>query len=316
MKTIKKITTFAAAILCVAAIHAFDTCDFANNSSTYVSKISKGLNDFSDELAIAIPQAATQQNVWADAYIGKLFPSIPFHLGGGFNAAFTHIDTSGLSKAAKTLGISGIKDDYYYPVFTADLRIGGVFLPFDIGIAVMKTGTIGTDAFGCDLDIDLFTIGFDFRYALLEGGLIMPKLSVGFGYFYNEGSFGAGSSTAETSVDYKVHTMYAQAQVSKKILFLTPFLGLRALVVNYENDWDWHFKGDVASKLANNEITVANSGKNSSDGFDFGELQPQIFAGVGVNFLVLQATASVTADLRNIGDSGLWSGAFSIRIKI
>ena len=63
-------------------------------------------------------------------------------------------------------------------------------------------------------------------------------------------------------------------------------------------------------------VETKGSGSYKSDAFDFGGIQPQVFAGVGVNFLVLQATLSVSADLRNLGDSGLWSGAFSFRAKL
>lgn len=327
MKLNGKLTALViAACVSLSGAYALDGTDFITNYDSYSQSISSGLDDFAGALAVAVPQAATQQNVWADAYIGKLFPSVPFHLGGGFNVGVTHIDTSGLAKAAKTLDISGIKDDYYFPVFTADLRIGGIFLPFDFDIAVMKTGTLSTDKFGCDLDVSLFTIGADFRYALLEGGLVLPKLSVGLGYFYNEGSFGAGSSNAETNIDYKVHTMYAQAQLSKKILFLTPFVGLRGLVSKYNNTWDWSLKGSaLTSANSANDALVAlgqtarktsDNGEKKSENFDFNAIQPQIYAGLGVNFFVLQATLSVTADLRHITDDGLWSGAFSLRVKI
>lgn len=294
----------------------------AKNPNYIADTINPGLGDFAEQLAISIPQAATQQNVWADAYIGKSFPSVPPHFGGGVNMALTHIDTSGLAEAASALGIDNIEDSYYFPCFTADLRVGGVLLPFDVDIAVMKTGTIDTSVFGSDLSVDFFTIGADVRYALLEGGLIFPKLSVGAGYFYNQGTFGASSDNGSATIDYKVHTLYGQVQVSKSFLLFTPFLGLRGLVSKYDNTYDWEYKGSYASQieaaasLLGKTVETKGSGSYKSDAFDFGGIQPQVFAGVGVNFLVLQATLSVSADLRNLGDSGLWSGAFSFRAKL
>jgi hypothetical protein len=280
-----------------------------------LSKISTGLDDFTDELTVAVPQAATQQNVWADAYIGKLFPSIPVHIGGGFNVGLTHLDTSGLAEAADALYIDNVSDSYYLPVFAADLRIGGIILPFDFDIAVMKTGTISTGFSGTNLDFDFFTIGADFRYAVIEGNVILPKVSLGVGYFYNQGSLSASSSDAEATVDYKTHTMYAQAQVSKKFLFITPFVGFRGLVSSSDNSWEWKTSGDLAT-VAALAGKSSDSGTVETNGFDWSGIQPQLFAGCGFNLFVLQTTFSVTADLRNIGNYGLWSGAFSLRLKL
>jgi hypothetical protein len=312
MKSMKHLACmFAAAVFAAGSLFAFDPASFDTQ------KISDGLDDFTQELTVAIPQAATQQNVWADAYIGKLFPSVPVHLGGGFNVGLTHLDTSGLAMAAGQLGIDGIKDNYYMPVFTADLRIGGILLPFDLDLAVMKTGKIGTKQMGADLDFDFLTFGADFRYALIQGNVVLPKVSVGAGYFYNQGTFSASSDYADATIEYKTQTMYVQAQVSKKFLFLTPFAGVRGLVSSSDNSWNWNITDSTASAtLLGLSKKSSDSGTVKSDGLDFSELQPQVFAGIGFDFLVLQATASVTADLRNITDYGLWSGAVSLRIKI
>lgn len=319
MKILK--TLFAGAVFAAFPFSVFafgiDDIQKFSNSNDFASTIDSGLNDFADNLASSIPQAATQQNVWSDAWIGKFFPSVPPHFGGGLNIAATHIDTSGLAKAADALGIGGIKDSYYFPCFTVDLRIGGIFLPFDLGIAVMKTGTLSTDAMGCDLSVDFLTIGMDARYCIFEGGLLLPKVSVGGGYFYNSGTFGASESHAEATIDYKVHTLYGQVQVSKQILILTPFVGLRALVSKYENNYDWKIKDSSVVSAANSlGFTTSGNGSVSSSSFDFGGIQPQIFAGVSLNLFFLQATLSISADLRHITDDGLWSGAFSLRAKL
>lgn len=319
MKITRLALAAAAAMLVPAAAFSFSLEDIkgVGTAAQFSDKIDGGLKDFTEQLASSIPQAATQQNVWADAWIGNLFPSLPPHFGGGFNMAVTHIDTSGLSKAAGALGIGGIKDSYYFPCFAADVRVGGLFLPFDVGFAVMKTGTMSTDAMGCDLDLDFFTIGADVRYALLEGGLILPKLSVGVGYFYNSGSFGASESHAEAKIDYSVHTLYGQVQASKDLFIFTPFVGLRALVSKYDNEYEWKVKDSALVTAASAAgYKLSGTGGTSSSSFDFGGIQPQLYAGVGVNLLIFQATLSVSADLRHIADSGLWSGAFSLRAHL
>lgn len=317
MKLSKKLMAGFTALLLSSSVFALDWSGITDELyNEYTGKINSGLNDFAEQLAIAVPQAATQQNVWADAYIGKLFPAIPCHLGGGFNVGLTHIDTSGLAKAASVLNIDGIEDSYFLPVFTADIRLGGILFPFDFGLTVMKTGTISTDKIGgCDLGVDFLTIGADFRYAVIDGGLIMPKLSVGAGYFYNQGKFTADSSYANTSIEYKVQTLYASVQLSKKFLFITPFVGLRGLVSNCENSWDWEITNDAAvTALTALSKSNKSEGKVETDSFDFNAIQPQFYFGCGINFFVVQTTASITCDLRHISDSGLWSGALSLRL--
>lgn len=324
MKMIKKTFAFAVSAMLAVSAFAFDANEYANLLNSKGEAVSAGLDDFAKQLSISVPQAATQQNVWADAYIGKLFPSVVPHFGGGFNLGLTHINTTGLKEAVEALGLNDvdIKDDYYFPVFTADLRVGGVLFPFDAGIAVMKTGKLSTSQFGADLDVDLLTIGADFRYAMFEGGLLMPKLSVGGGYFYNQGTFGVNSDYARATIDYKVHTMYAQAQLSKKIVFVTPFVGLRGLVSKSNNEWDWEYKStyatqiDTAASALGYTIKTKDKGAYTTSAFDFNAIQPQIFAGVGINFLIIDFTLSITADLRNIKDDGLWSGAASLRLSI
>ena len=53
--------------------------------------ISNGMDKFGKTLLVAAPESAVQQNVWADAYIGKLFPALPPHFGFGFS-----VDSSGM----------------------------------------------------------------------------------------------------------------------------------------------------------------------------------------------------------------------------
>lgn len=330
MKLTKKILAALAVIGLGASAFAvsFNPEAYVTDYNTKYSAINDGLKDFTKQLAVSVPQAAVQQNVWADAYIGKLFPSIPPHLGGGLNFGLTHMDTSGLKKACDVLAIDGMKDSYYFPVFTGDIRLGGVFLPFDADVCFVKTGSIGTEIMGADLNVELLALGFDVRYALIEGGLVLPKVSIGLGYMYNEGTFKADSKYAEAQIDYKVHTAYLSAQMSKSFLLFTPFVGVRAMVNKYDNNYKFAMKTKGYEDIINSAaygaldsetragIKTSGSGSYKSDAFDFNEFQPQIYAGIGFNFFVLQTTASVTADLRNIKDKGLWSGALSVRAKL
>jgi len=241
----------------------------------------------------------------------------------------TNINTEGLAAAAKSLQIDNVEDSYKFPVFTADLRIGGILLPFDADIAVMKTGKLEypDTLTGSSISADILTFGFDVRYALMDGGLIMPKISAGFGYFYNQGSFGISSDDAEADVEYKIHTMYISAQISKELsipivrIGVTPFLGGRLFVSDADNDWSWALKNstwvtaiDTYNTAAGASIKSSDSGNKSSK-IDLNNFQPQLFAGVGFNFALLQLTASVSIDPKTFSEDKTWSGALSLRVR-
>lgn len=289
--------------------------------------LNNGMDDFATELGIAVPQAAVQQNVYAEAFIGKVFPSVPPHFAVGIDAGFTHLNTEGLAQAANALGIKGVNDDLYFPVLNADLRVGGVFLPFDVGISFMtldvsKLNSMDSDA---NFTAEFFTLALDARYAIIEDGLITPAVSVGVGYSINKGTFGASNDDAEATVDYDVQTLYGQVQVSKTLnipvvkIGFTPFVGLRGVLSKYSNDWSWKYKGAFASQIESvsgvTGVKTYGDGTASNDGFS--EVLPQLYGGLGFNFMFAQLTASVCADLRHIGtDSKLWSGAVSLRFKL
>ncbi len=327
MKIIKKIA-LSTVLICggLSLMFAESASDYANsyknNAESYISTFNSGLNDFASELGFSVPQAAVQQNVYAEAFIGKLFPSVPPHFAVGINAGMTHLNTSALARTADKLGITGVKDDFFFPVLNADVRVGGVLLPFDVGLSFMTLDVSKFIKMDADITAEFFTLAADVRYALIEDGLVKPGLSLGLGYSLNKGKLGAKNDNAEANVDYNVHTLYAQVQLSKTLnipvvrIGFTPFIGLRGLISNYSNDWSWKFTGDYASQIAAiSGLKTAGSGTSSSDGF--GGFQPQIYGGLGFNFVFVQLTLSACADLRHIGgDSKLWSGVMSIRFKM
>ena len=331
MKLLKKLA--AASILFASAVSFTFAVDYGKLATSLADgslqkTVGNGLNDFGDSLGFSVPQSAVQQNVYAEAFIGKVFPAVPPHFAVGFNTGFTHLNTQGLADAADTLGIDGVKSDLYFPVLNADVRIGGVFLPFDIGFSFMTLDVSSMIPMDAKFSAEFLTFAVDARYALLEDGLITPAISVGVGYSMNSGSFNASNSDAETNIDYDVKTLYGQVQISKTLnvpvvkIGFTPFIGLRGVISNYSNDWSWKYKGESlskiqdAAKLANLSIPALNGdGTASSDGF--GGFQPQVYGGVGFNFMLIQLTASACADLRHIGgDDNLWSGALSLRAKL
>ena len=318
MKILRKLAVSAVLLAgTVSFTFAFSAEDFD------ISTVNDGIDDFASELGFSVPQAAVQQNVYAEAFIGKIFPAVPPHFAVGIDAGLTHLNTSGLAKAADELGISGVKNDLYLPVFNADVRIGGVIFPFDVGLSFMTLDVGKLNTMDVDFTAEYTTFAIDARYALLEDGLLLPAVSVGAGYSVNKGSFGASNSTAEASVDFSVHTLYAQVQASKTInipvvrIGFTPFIGLRGLISNYTNDWSWKLKGAYVDAVNNLGKNIATSGNGTASSDGFGGFQPQIYGGIGLNLGFFQLTGSICADLRHIGgDSSLWSSAFSFRFKL
>lgn len=305
----KALSLFICGLIVTSAIQAYDASDIPN-----LNIMSSGLNDFSDSMNKVLPNSAVQQNVWAEAWIGKFLPSIPPHFGAGINSGVTKLDTSGLKDAGKQLGISGIPSNVAFPTLTADARIGGIILPFDVGFTFTKldTSTFGGIESAIDpLKFDFYSLGIDARYAIIKGGLVLPKVSIGAGYVYTSGSFKAKESDAHINMDMKSQTAYLQAQASKKILFLVPFVGGRAVFSKTETSWDWGVDSIYTNFLNSQGVSSRDSGKESEN-FRLTNIQPQIFGGIGIDLMLLNITLSGCYDAKN----AIPSGAFSLRLAL
>lgn len=281
-----------------------------------------GLNDFCDDLADVIPNSQTQQNVYAEAWIGKIFPG--FHFGAGVNAGVSALDVSTLKDAALALGVDDVKDindTLVFPTITVDARLGGIILPFDIGVTAMSIDTSKMDSVDKAIDpvaIDFFTLGADIRYAIFQGGFMRPKWSVGAGFYYTKGGVDVDDDTAKASLDFKSTTFMVNTQASIKLLCLVPFIGGRALFSKTSVDWkvnaDWakiiakegdtYYDG-VADALEWGILPRSFSG--SSSGFS---VYPQVFGGIGLDLLFLNLTVSGSYDIA----SKIPSAAVSVRV--
>lgn len=379
-----KLRKFLITAIAVSTISVCTVFAVSLDSDTKES-ISTGLNDFATELLVVIPEASTQQNIWSDAYIGKVFPSFPPHLGGGLTIGGTKLDMTGFSKAANSL-VSGynsvattltdtaaglgidsskfsmpnmdftIQDSFFMPTLSADVRIGGLFLPFDIGICGMMTNPslfsvdlsdptsilsasspMNFSLFGFDGSFSYLALGVDIRYAVLEGNLVLPKISVGGGYYYTKGGFDVSSSSdttisdnvvqsteAKMDMSFETQVMFVQAEVSKSFAVATVFGGARGLLSKSTNSWAWNYStSNSDSKFASLSDSSSDKGTVSSgngisdvygeDGkWDFSAIQPQLFAGASFNFLVFQTSLSACIDVRNLK----LSAAFSFHAKL
>ena len=225
-------------------------------SQTQLGDLTATMDAFADSMAKALPFNASMGLNWSDAYIGKFFPSLPPHFGVGVSGGFTIMDADYIGDLLNIFspGLSGdLLSLSGFPILgmMAEARLGGIILPFDIGVK------IGILPFSPGLfDLDYFLVGADFRYAVVKGNLILPKISVGVGFNHLSGGIGrnigkglsiayvdpAETPSAKTlslsqpkiGIDWSTNTVDFKAQISKRLnipiirLGFTPYIGAGA----------------------------------------------------------------------------------------
>lgn len=280
--------------------------DYGFKTTSPITTVENGLNTFCDDLCDSLPNSQTTQNVWAEAWIGKIFP-FP-HLGFGINAGASKLDIVSLKDAAEALAIDvdDLRDSYAFPTVTADVRLGGLILPFDIGFTACSIDTSKLGSLEDALDpvsFDFFAIGGDVRYALLQGGGIRPKLSIGGGFYYTDGSVKVTDDAATAALDFTSTTIFASTQASVKLLCLVPYIGGRVLFSKTKVDWsvdaDWSkiYTGEknAISDVMDWGILPTHFGGSGESGY-FEDIRPQIFGGLGIDLLILNVTANFSYD--------------------
>ncbi|HAE23141.1 MAG TPA: hypothetical protein DCG47_12575 [Spirochaetaceae bacterium] len=205
-----------------------------------------GFQTFAVDMAATLSYNATVGNNWSDAYIGKL----P-HFGVGLALGVTAVPVDSLKPLFAEIGDGSIPDvlkktGMPIPAAALSAKIGGIILPFDIGIKAMILPPEATEALsaqGIAADYKLF--GGNIRIGLVKEGLLFPDVSFGAGYnrltgsmlfsldvpdqtfYYNDGterSIVAGDP--DINMNWTTDSYDFTLQVSKKLLFLRPFAGL------------------------------------------------------------------------------------------
>ena len=305
----------------IVDVYANQMADILYTDSPLTTVIS-GLTGFCDELADAIPNVQMQQNVWAPAWVGNYL-----HFGFGINVGVSDLDISMLKEIAISLGIdeiADVQDDLYFPTVTADFRIGGVFLPFDVGFTFfsLDTSDLGSSIEEAmdPISFSLYAVGFDVRYALLQGGAYFrPRMSVSAGFYYTDGGIYVADEDAKASLDFQSITWVLGAQGSVKFMCFIPFAGIRGLFTKTTVDWyaeaNWP---EILTDVDDEYYTLLSNalnwgilpdtleGSNTSE-FSF---HPQIYGGFGLDLLALDITFSGTYDFV----SAIGSIALSMRI--
>jgi hypothetical protein len=228
-----------AAVVSLAASGAFAQVDLSDFQSAF--------EGFAGDMAGALAVNSTIGSNWSDAYIGK-FPH--FGVGATAGAAFassasakTLFEATGgtLPSELENLGIP-------IPAAVITAKIGIPFLPIDIGL---KGGYIPEPVgkainASSGMTVDYKNIGVQIRYAIVKQNVVLPNISIGAAYNYQEGNIvapsGIGSQTFNVTTDQGPTTISATdpevklnwssnifdftLQVSKQLLFIIPYAGV------------------------------------------------------------------------------------------
>ena len=286
-----------------------------------------------------------------DAYIGKLFPSAPAHFTAGISTAATFVNSSfikeplailndAMNAASSSSGLNigqtlNIPSTIPFPTAAASARIGGIFLPFDLGFFFFSTvpGMIkNVQAGDYKFDFDILTVGLDFRYAVYQGNVYAPKVSVGGGYIFTRSSVSfkssfstsgtymvggvpvSGTANATSSLDTKIntHTLFLDVQVSKTLLVFTPYLGFKTLLSAERSDCAWDYNIYATAGGIDREIEHNGNSFSIDNKFNFRKLSPQLFGGVGIKAGIVQFALNGAWNIR----TNYLSAGLAVNIKI
>jgi hypothetical protein len=298
-----------------------------------------GLNDFSEALTDTMPNAQSLQNIWAESWIGMLVPNIKF--GFGVNAGVATLDISSLLNVADALNIDigDLRDftDKYdnklvFPTVAADLRLGGIVFPFDIGLSFVTFDTRDWSSIQDSIDpagFKYFTLGSDLRWKLLNvgTGIFHVRASASGGFYYTKGGFDIESEGSSANLDFKSTTLFAGAQINAKALCFVPFVGGRLMLTKSSVDWsakaNWsdilkdtstiietpNGSFDAIQLAIDNHILPSSFSGGSSSGWG---VRPQIYGGLGIDLFVINVTVSGSYDIAK----DVLGGAVSVRLDL
>ena len=255
MDTRKRMRFLAILLFAGISIHGF-------SQIPDLKEVQKGVTELSENLSKSLPFNSSLGMNWSDAYIGKLFPSMPPHFGVGGAFGFTTLELPLMRTLAGYFGYQLPFDTgkLFLPAYTAEARLGGLFLPFDVGFKFGYLPPIGL--WGTDMDMNYLLAGADLRFAILDKA-VLPKISFGVGVNYLKAGIGGSAGKAQKlefgdpgnfitidrpDVNLKWDTVALdfKLQISKSILLVTPYLGLGG-------SYAWSSAGySIDAKITNN----------------------------------------------------------------
>lgn len=272
-------------LLSIALVSIFAVS--ALTAQTQLDDFNAALTGFLGEVNEALPDNAVVGGTWSDAYIGQIV-GIPPHFGVGIAAGVSRFPLSSLKEAVRLTGAELPVDELVLPNFAVEGRIGGFILPFDIGFRGGMLPEMKFDGIG----ISYLNFGADIRYSLLKDTLVMPGVSIGLGYYHTSGAISYTFNPAELvavsypgvtvgavadeelKIDFATNVIDVKAQISKNLIFITPYAGFGASMAMTESTY----------KLVNQTKTLS-----TKDEPTFGL---RVYGGTSINLLVLKLDIS------------------------
>jgi hypothetical protein len=262
---------------------------------TTFEDLESDIESFAAGVASSLPLNASVGLNWSDAYIGQ-FP----HFGVGvtlgastvpFSAARFALDAMDLTDTLTSDPRFTYIEQYGVPLpaYTAEARLGGLIIPFDLGV---KVGILPPDfelaTIMPGFSLDYMNLGFDLRVPVIEERGLIPELSIGGGYNYLRANVGIDGLLEEgvqvTSFDdprpdvnetynfsmsnptanfqWSANVIDLKAQVSKGLLLFRPYLGVGASIgfgsagAGYESE--------VVTNLTDEDIAEINTWAESA----------------------------------------------------
>ncbi|MDR2900592.1 MAG: hypothetical protein LBV20_03615 [Treponema sp.] len=286
------------------------------------------INAFSAEMAETLPFNSALGLSWSDAYIGN-FP----HFGVGAFAGASLMDATTVMNLLDDFDISVPFDinSIPLPAAGAEARLGGLIIPFDIGLKLGWLPAIDLP----NSSFDYFMVGADIRYAIMKGNIILPKITLGVGYNYMQGdiktsmdggmsydidSYTISVSDPEVNLKWSTQVVDVKLQVSKNLFFVTPSVGIGASYswseAGYNVSSNTTFNGDIEdinAALESQGLPAINLGNNGfgsiieNSGWDV-----RLFAGLAFNILVIKIDLNAMYDLNN----EIWNAGLGVRFQI
>ncbi len=146
------------------------------------------------------------------------------------------------------------------------------------------------------------------RYAILQDKIIIPAVSVGMGFMYNKGFVEVKvEDSAFVRSDFETTSIFFEAQVSKKILFLVPFLGFRGVMAQSTNSWAWEYNATFEGYGTIGQVEKGTVNRGFGDRF-----HPQLFGGIGFDIFMFHANLSASYDFV----SSIWGANLGLRFQM
>jgi hypothetical protein len=232
---------------------------------------------FAEDIQRYLPFTALTPLVWSDSYIGQIISRKP-HFGVGLSYGMSTAGFSSARELVDELDANGYlnTDGVFMPPMYVHARIGGFFVPFDIGfIASIPVSVKPADK----VTSEQYTIGGDVRFVLVREGLKVPGISLGVAYVQTKGILSVSGQDASV-IRWEGGAIEIKAQVSKTIQNITPYFG-----VGGSYTWSQASYGEVG-------ISQTMDPEKSANGILF-----RVFGGTSINFWAFRLDLGVNVGI-------------------